>query len=49
LLSRGTTTSVVEHEPLVSLVSYDGEVLEVMSEQQLHRVRFDREHLDEET
>jgi len=49
LVSRGTTTSVVEHEPLVSLVSYDGEVLEVMSEQQLHRVRFDREHLDEET
>ncbi len=43
VVSRSTTTSIVEHEPLVSLVSSDGDVLEVVSEEQLRRTRFDRD------
>jgi hypothetical protein len=41
-VSRGTQTTLIEHEPLLSLVSHDGAVLEVVSEAQLAEIRFQR-------
>lgn len=43
VVSRSSTPSVVvEHEPLVSLVSADGDVLEVVSEEQLRSMQAQR-------
>jgi hypothetical protein len=41
VVARSTTSTVVEHEPLVSLVTGDGDVLQVVSEEHVQGVRFD--------
>ncbi|MDO9356458.1 MAG: hypothetical protein Q7T55_22360 [Solirubrobacteraceae bacterium] len=38
-VSRGTTVSVVEHEPSVTLISADGDVLRVSSEHRLSELQ----------
>jgi predicted RecB family endonuclease len=39
-VSRSTTSTVVRHEPLVSLIDANGDVLDVVSEEQLQSMRF---------
>ena len=43
IVSRSTTTSVTKHAPLVTLLGADGEVLEVVGEEQLRRLHIEPE------
>jgi hypothetical protein len=39
-VSRSTTSTVIRHEPLVSLIDANGDVLDVLSEKQLQAMGF---------